>query len=106
MIGNDMRAEALRGPWEAVLTETAGWVMTLDDFEEPGDARISIVRRTAAPGGPDADGDQRLPGTYNSDDHLIEFCDFEEFDEVEARWVQAQAMVEGLNAAARSGMSQ
>ena len=100
MTTEEIRVEALSGPWEAVLTNYEGWVVALDDLDDDGpyDMRVSIVRRSAAPvGDQDADGYRRLPGSYASEDHLVEWCDFEERYEVEARWVQAQAMVVGLN---------
>lgn len=101
MTEDKIRDEALNGPWESVLTDNSGWEINpeyLDDYE-PDDVRISIVRGTAAPAASGPVGARRLPGTYNSDDHLIEFDDFEDLDEVRARWVQAQAMAAGLNAA-------
>lgn len=104
MISDEIRTEALAGPWEAVLSDLYGNVATLDEVREwPEDdldeVRVSIARRSALPAGPDADGEKKLPGSYNGGDLLIEWADFEEYDEVETRWVQAEAMAAGLNAA-------
>lgn len=97
----DPTTEALRGPWQAVLAWRDGYLTTWDDVDEPGDVRIQIVRDTAAPIDRDGDGMPRLPGTYNGADLLADWDgeDFEDLDEVRARWVQAQAMAVGLNAA-------
>ncbi|GAA0720171.1 hypothetical protein Drose_06460 [Dactylosporangium roseum] len=104
-IDPEIRAEALAGRWEAVLSDLGGHVEQIDELREwheddLGETRISIVRRSAVPTGPDADGNRYLPVRHNGEDLLIEWGDFEEYDEVEARWVQAEAMVAGLNAAA------
>jgi hypothetical protein len=102
---DDIVHQALHGPWQAVLAWRDGWVATWGDFDgncsEPGDVRILIVRGTAAPVDLLGDGMPRMPGTYNGADLLVEW-DGEEFDDVpalEARWLQAQVMVAGLNAA-------
>jgi hypothetical protein len=94
-----IHAEALAGPWVAVLAARDGWLVVVDDEEDdPKDVQIVIVRRSAAP--VDHYGTDRLPGSYASPDHLVRFDDFEDWVEVRTRWVQAQAMVAGLNAAA------
>lgn len=111
----DIAAEALRGPWQAVLLDSYGYVLSTDEFQEdgtdPDEVRIVIVRGTAAPvpdGGDTAS--LRMPGTYSGGDLLVEFegSDFEGETEEEAmrsvlsRLVQAQAMAAGLNAAAQA----
>lgn len=99
-------AEALAGPWQAVLADRFGEVMTIDEFDEwqvdPDDVKVVIVRGTAVPTDRHDTGELRLPGSWRSDDRLVEFDDFEEPEEVEARWAQAQAMAAGLNAAGAS----
>lgn len=105
MPDQNLHTEALAGPWTAVLADLNGHVTDLDDVRgwhpsELDEVSISIVRRSATPTGPDSDGDRKLPGTYNGGDLLIEWAGFEDHDEVEARLVQAEAMVAGLNAAA------
>lgn len=93
-----IRAEALAGPWVAVLAASDGWLVIVDaEEDDPEDVQIAIVRRSAAP--VDDYGVDRLPGSYASPDHLVRFDDFEDWAEVRACWVQAQAMVAGLNAA-------
>lgn len=98
-----LRPEALAGRWEAVIADTYGWVTSLDEVARGDDAagefRIAIVRGSAAPTGPDVDGMRRLPGSYKGDDHLVEWLGLEDYDEITARWVQAEAMAAGLNAA-------
>lgn len=79
--------EALRGPWQAVLTDDSGWVVNPADLDEEEDERFGK-------------GEWRLAGTYDPADRLVTFDDFEELSEVRIRWVQAQAMVAGLNAGA------
>lgn len=99
-------ADALRGPWQAVLAWRDGYVTTWNDADEAcadhDDLRIAIVRDTAVPTDRDGDGMLRMASTYKSTDHLIEWDGeyFDDLDEVRARWLQAQAMVAGLNIAA------
>lgn len=96
----DVTTQALAGNWQAVLADSYGEVMTWDDFSsnglDPDEVRIHIVRGTAAP-----DEDGQLPGSYQPADRLVEFEYMEDMEEVEARWVQAQAMAAGLNQAAK-----
>lgn len=89
--------------WAAYFVDRSGWVENLADYEgvdigdiDPEDARVVIVRGTAAPTGPA--GDMRLPGTYRPEDRIVEWDDFETSDEVQLRLAQAEAMAVGLNA--------
>lgn len=95
-------ADALAGPWQAVLAYREGFPLTIEEFNsdgvDPDDVRIQIVRGTAAPA--NYHGNLRLPGCFQSADKLVEFDDFEEDEEVAACWARAQAMVVGLNMAA------
>lgn len=95
--------EALDGPWLAYLSDADGFVIASpvdadNDGAEPEDLRIQVVRRSALPA--EDVGDLRMPGTWASPDRIVEWDDFDDWDEVKARWVQAQAMAAGLNAAA------
>lgn len=95
-----IEVHALRGPWRAVIA-SAGDAITWEDYDgnglEPEDAQILIVRGTALP-----DESGRLPGSYRSADKMIEFDldDCDTHDEIEALWIQVQAMVAGLALAA------
>jgi hypothetical protein len=96
----DITTEALAGPWHAVLADRYGYPIDQGDIVdyEPDELKVSIVRGSAVP--IEVDGEARLPGSWLSADRIAEFDDFEEPEEVEARWVQAQAMAAGLNTAA------
>ena len=97
-----VRVEALRGPWMAIVADEHGSLIDDQELDEynPDGLTVQIVRGTAAPGTrPDGDAN-RLPGTYASADHLVTFDDFDDPDEVRARWIQARVMVTGLNDAA------
>lgn len=99
----DLRAEALAGPFEAVIADRYGDVIPLDELrnaDDPDELEVSIRRRSALPSGPDAGGERRLAGVTNGGDIVAEWSGFEELDEVEACWVRAEAMAAGLNAAA------
>lgn len=99
--------EHLRGPWKAFMSQGA-WVYDGDDpfggFDNGDTVDISIRRASALPV---ADG--HLPGTCRSGD-LIELWEglyFEDEDDdptttAGARWAQARAMADGLNAAWRA----
>ena len=106
MTSDQIRNAALDGPWEAILSDH-GDIVTIDNIradyseEDLDDLCISIVRRSAAPTST-TDGYRSMPGSYVTADQISEWEDFEEYDEVETRWVQAVAMVDGLNAASRS----
>ncbi|MEU5946274.1 hypothetical protein ABZ793_12015 [Micromonospora sp. NPDC047465] len=96
-------ADALRGPWQACLTDDYGFVLdNLDDSDPADEVRISIRRGSALP--KDRHGNLRLPGTCLSGD-VIDLWDgiyVEDGDlstDAAARWAQAQAMADGLNAA-------
>lgn len=101
---DDIRAEALTGPWEAVIADRYGFVFDAQDIQEEDELdsddlpQVVIVRRSATPAGPDADGDRRLPGTYNAEDRAAEWDGFGNGAELLARWAQAEAMAAGLNA--------
>jgi hypothetical protein len=105
---NDSRAGALAGPWRAVLADLNGDVYAsvaaapegVEDQDEP--VTISVVRGTALP--VDRGGDLCAPGTYHSGDVAYELdgVDLEDDDPsvgADARFIQAEAMSAGLNAA-------
>lgn len=101
MSPEELRAEALRGPWVATLTEPDGFVLDLDlDDMEAHDyhdyLEISVVRGTATP--TVRDGGMRLPGTCDPADVLYRVDDFEDKDDVLRCWERAQAVAEALNA--------
>jgi hypothetical protein len=90
--------EALRGPWVAVLCDDYGDLLTPDDVNaDDGSYTVEVVRDSAAP------KDGRMPGSYHSGDVLYSLDDLFVDDEdpsvgVWARWTQAQAVAEALNA--------
>ena len=94
----DALADALRGPWTAVLSDGDGFVYGCIAHVENGDyVNISVVRRTAAP------VDDRLPGSRDPRDVLFEHDTFdapEDGAEIAERWAQAQAIAAALNALA------
>ncbi|RKR92633.1 hypothetical protein BDK92_7075 [Micromonospora pisi] len=103
--------EHLRGPWRAILTDTDGFVLDdLTDLTDEDEVNISIRRGTALPSGPDSTEDERmnlrLPNPCYAGD-IIRLWDslyVEDGDpstDAPARWAQAQAMADGLNAAAQ-----
>jgi hypothetical protein len=99
-------ADALRGPWQAILS-TGADLIDLADLEPADEVDISIRRGTALPV-KDDDGCEYLPGTCNSGDVIRLWDDLyvEDGDpstDAPARWVQAQAMAAGLNAARWEG---
>jgi hypothetical protein len=104
-------SEHLRGPWQAVLAEEDGTVYpTVEEAIEylghDGEVQISVVRGTAAPTGHDGTL-ARLPGTVNAGDVACETDAYlvDEDDEslgAHARFEQAKAMADGLNAAWRA----
>lgn len=94
-------AEALRGPWRAILAQTGDVVPDdeLGALDASDEVDISIRRGSALP-----DDEGRLPGTCYSADviELWEDLYVEDGDpgtSADARWAQAQAMAAGLNAA-------
>lgn len=102
---DQLRADALRGTWRAVLADELGFVITLDDLDDADFVKVCIVRDTAMPQ-PDAyyDGEddgptERLPGWSSSADTAFRQDDFLDDDEVRLVWERAQAMAAGLNAA-------
>lgn len=99
-------SEHLRGPWKAILAQGAEVLEgpdPLGDLDPSDEVDISIRRGSALP-----DSDGFLNGTYASGD-IIELWDdlyVEDGDpstDADARWLQAQAMADGLNAAWRAG---
>lgn len=106
----EQQTAAPAGPWQAVIGDRYGNILTpeelADDDFDLDDVEIAIVRGSAAP--VEEAGEFRRPGSYQTDDLLVEFTsdDFEgdTDDEVRAaisvKLTQAQAMVAGLNAAA------
>jgi hypothetical protein len=105
----DQINEHLRGPWVAVLTDRSGFVyesvaVAVEDLGEDYDeeVEISVRRGSAAPA--DRFGNLRTPGSYSTGDlayeteaYLVDPGDASVG--AEARYVQAQAMAAGLNAA-------
>lgn len=87
-------AEALRGPWFAVLSDNYGELYeSIEDFGEGDSVEIAVVRGTAAPTG------SRRPGSYRNIDVLYELEDLDdEPQEIADRWAQAQAVAAALNA--------
>lgn len=83
----------LRGPWVAVLSTEGAIISGLDELETSEPADICICRGSAIPKGGD------WPRSYSGDD-VIELFEDLESDEAQIRWVQTQAMVAGMNAAA------
>jgi hypothetical protein len=101
----ELRAEALAGPFEAVIADRYGHVIKpaeIRDADDPDELEVSIRRRTALPSGPDADGNRRLSGITSFGDVVTEWSGFDDHDEVETCWVQAEAMTAGLNAASNA----
>ncbi|MEU4640870.1 hypothetical protein [Micromonospora sp. NPDC023814] len=105
----DAITEALRGPWLAVLADRTGAVyptyaeaakVLFDDTE----MTIQVVRDSAEPvDDEDAEG-MRLPQQYFAGDLIFEIDAFLVDEEdpalgAKARYAQAQAMADGLNAA-------
>ncbi len=101
-----IQAEALRGPWQAVLSNRGDVLpeSELSYLEDDDEVDISIRRGSALP-----DGAGSLPGTYYGADLIrlwedLYVGDRVDDDGVDACWVRAKAMSAGLNAAAeRSG---
>lgn len=86
-------ADALRGPWRAVAADAGGWPTT--DIPTSV-AAIRVVRVPIA----DKQLRPRFHGEPLPDDVAYEVDTFGDEADVEERWVQAQAMAAGLNAAA------
>lgn len=97
--------EHLRGPWTAVVSQRGDVLEGPDPFASldlGDDVDMSIRRGSALP---DVDG--AIPGTCRTGDiiRLWEGVYVEDGDpstDAPARWVQAQAMADGLNAAWRA----
>jgi hypothetical protein len=92
----------LRGPWQAVISNGIdaydGIRTALIELGQAGEVAISVRRGTAAP------DDGYLPGSHQTGDvaYEIDGVFLDEDDPsvgADARWVQAQAMAAGLNAA-------
>ncbi len=95
----------LRGPWQAVLSHRGesypDMRTALIELGHKGEVDISVRRGTALA---HEDDDGYLPSSYNSGDVAYElegvyFSDGDPSTDAEARWVQAQAIAAGLNAA-------
>lgn len=103
----------LRGPWRAVLANRDGfvWRTYADAVENLADAEemtISVVRGTALPVEDEEGGEARGAGTYDAGDLIFEIDAYlvdpdDDSCGAEARYAQAQAMADGLNAAAERG---
>ncbi|GAB7044902.1 hypothetical protein [Catenuloplanes indicus] len=89
---NPANAVHLRGPWQVVLSVEGQVLDTFDHVDATDEIDICICRGTAIPknGG--------WPDTYSGDDEIELWTDLE-YDEARVRWIQAQAMAAGLNAA-------
>ncbi|GAA2623857.1 hypothetical protein GCM10010399_63930 [Dactylosporangium fulvum] len=109
MTTDELRAEALAGPWQAVLADRYGYAYqdvtdARKNIADPDDeVRITIVRGTALPNNRSGD-ELRLPGSYQSGDQIFEIDAYLEDEDpsigAEVRFEQAKAMAAGLNAAA------
>ena len=104
-----MASEHLAGPWQAVLSHRGesypDMRTALIELGEGGEVDISVRRGTALAHDDDY---PYLPSSYNSGDLAYEldgvyFSDGDPSTDAEARWLQAQAMAAGLNAAAKAG---
>lgn len=98
----------LRGPWSAVLSCDGYCYNTvaeaLADLDPDDEMTISVRRGSALPHGGPNDPDPVLPGTYASGDCIFEIDvylggDGDLSTGCAARYAQAEAMAEGLNAA-------
>lgn len=108
---NDMNAtaEALRGPWLAVLADRDGFVYptfaeAMENLDEDEEMMIAVVRDSAMPTDGGDPEQLRMAGTYNAGDLIFEVDAYlidpdDESLGAEARYAQAQAMADGLNAA-------
>jgi hypothetical protein len=101
-----IRADALAGPWQALVLDECGDPFDEESFAEllahtaagdPTDVTVVVVRDSALE--PNSDG-QRLTGAYDVLDLLCEWRAIEEPDEALARWEQAKAVAAALNARA------
>lgn len=103
---DDITREALRGPWQAILTAgTDTWDNYADALEDFGsdydeEVEISVVRGTAAP----EEGGRAARSPHSGDVAYVVECYLVDDDDpscgAEARMAQAVAMAAGLNAAA------
>ena len=99
----------LTAPWRAVLADDLGFVLVGLDHLDPGcgEVTISIRRASALPIARDAE-ESELPASARPGD-VIALWDHVDVDggdpstDAAARWAQAQAMADGLNAAAERG---
>lgn len=106
MTDSKIVAEAVIGPWLAVLADRAGdvyptYAMAADILLPESEMTISIVRATAMPVG--EDDSFRLPEQHNTGDLISQTDAYlidDEDDSVgaEAKYAQALAMAAGLNA--------
>jgi hypothetical protein len=96
---NELADEALRGPWVATLSDLAGFIVDVNEGDDYDEVTIAVVRGSATPA-LDLQGESRMPATWDPADVLYVFDDFLSDHDVRARWVQAQAVAEALNARA------
>jgi hypothetical protein len=90
-------SDHLRGPWQAVLSVSGDIYADFSDLHGFEEVDISICRASACPVRGE-DGITEWPRSFRGDD-MIELFEDLEHDEAQIRWVQAQAMAAGLNAA-------
>lgn len=107
-MSNTQNQEHLTGPWQAVVSNCGESYpdirIAMVELGAEGSVDISVRRGTALP---HQDDDGYLPGSYISGDMAYElegvyFSDGDPSTDAEARWVQAQAMAAGLNAASEA----
>lgn len=86
----------LTGPWEAVLSGDSGYVIGLADLPGHRYVAVAVVRGTALPV---SEGDDRIrPGSWTTDDVLLEVDDFDSDDDVARDFARAQRLAVLLNA--------
>lgn len=98
-------AEALRGPWRALIVDDGGCVCDEAELRDlDGDVEVVIVRATAMPerdddGDDDGDPIESMPRSWTGGDQVFSRDGFGDAAEAMITWRQAQAMAAGLNAA-------
>lgn len=109
----DLPAIDLTGPWTAVALDESGYVINLNDPEEPDleeCRQIGVVRRTAnpVPDGPPYDGyaqPDKMPSQYTRADVLFMtgYVD-DDPDDAPRLYAQAIAIAAALNTAHPTGV--